>query len=356
MQPTSTSPASLTPTWLGDLSQTAAAEPDWLWRGYLARGAVTLLSSQWKMGKTTLLAILLNRLHHGRPLADLPVGTGKAVVVSEEDAALWAARARQHALGNHVCVLSRPFATRTTPAQWQHLLDHLLDLHHQCGLSLAVIDTLSAFLPGHAENVPALAMEYLTPLHRLTAAGLSVLLLHHTRKGATTAGQAARGTGALGGFVDILMELHWHTTAADDDRRRRLLSWSRYEQTLRQRVLELTPDGLDYVSRGDFAQQEYADSWELLQQVLWSGTQKLTRQEIYQRWPKGERRPSDATLGRWLQRAVAQGQVRCDGTGRRGDPFYYWLPAHEELWASDLEARLYQEEADFLRHIRRSTA
>jgi hypothetical protein len=27
---------------------------DWLWDGYLARGSVTLLTSQWKTGKTTL--------------------------------------------------------------------------------------------------------------------------------------------------------------------------------------------------------------------------------------------------------------------------------------------------------------
>src|SRR5216683_5632648 len=37
-----------------------AADPNvsWLWDGYLARGAVTLLTSLWKAGKTTLIAIL----------------------------------------------------------------------------------------------------------------------------------------------------------------------------------------------------------------------------------------------------------------------------------------------------------
>ena len=33
----------------------------WLWRGYLAHGFLTLLTSQWKTGKTTLLAVLLAR-------------------------------------------------------------------------------------------------------------------------------------------------------------------------------------------------------------------------------------------------------------------------------------------------------
>jgi hypothetical protein len=31
----------------------------WLWQGYLIPGAVTLLTSQWKSGKTTLVSVLL---------------------------------------------------------------------------------------------------------------------------------------------------------------------------------------------------------------------------------------------------------------------------------------------------------
>ena len=45
----------------------------WLWHGYLARGSITLLTSQWKSGKTTLLSILLGRLKTGGDLAGLRV-------------------------------------------------------------------------------------------------------------------------------------------------------------------------------------------------------------------------------------------------------------------------------------------
>src|SRR4051812_30907881 len=50
-----------------------AAEPPtrWLWHGYLAAGKLTLLTSQWKSGKTTLLAVLLARLAEGGNLAGL---------------------------------------------------------------------------------------------------------------------------------------------------------------------------------------------------------------------------------------------------------------------------------------------
>ena len=70
--------------WPSDLGKQDHAGVDWLWRGYLAAGNVTLLTSQWKAGKTTLLALLLDRLRVGGLMAGLPVRAGKAVVVSEE--------------------------------------------------------------------------------------------------------------------------------------------------------------------------------------------------------------------------------------------------------------------------------
>jgi hypothetical protein len=39
----------------------------WLWHGYLLPGSVTLLTSVWKAGKTTLLSVLLARNGRHRP-------------------------------------------------------------------------------------------------------------------------------------------------------------------------------------------------------------------------------------------------------------------------------------------------
>ncbi|MGL4554224.1 MAG: AAA family ATPase, partial [Gemmataceae bacterium] len=82
---------------------------DWLWRGYLRPGAVTLLTGLWKAGKTTLLSVLLSRLKAGGELAGLAVRAGRAVVVSEEPAELWWQRGRGLSLDGHVQWLCRPF-------------------------------------------------------------------------------------------------------------------------------------------------------------------------------------------------------------------------------------------------------
>ena len=56
-----------------DLNAAAQASLPWLWHGFLAPGNITLLTSQWKSGKTTLIAVLLSRLNAGGQLAGLPV-------------------------------------------------------------------------------------------------------------------------------------------------------------------------------------------------------------------------------------------------------------------------------------------
>ena len=41
--------------------------------------------------------------------------------------------------------------------------------------------------------------------------------------------------------------------------------------------------------------------------------------------------PDQGSLCRWLSRAVESGQVCREGSGRRNDPFRYWLPQREEF-------------------------
>ncbi len=343
------SSVSIPALWLDDLEQAAGSRLDWLWPGYLAAGNVTLLTSQWKAGKTTLLSVLLDRMKTGGTLAGLPVRPGKAVVVSEESPSMWLERSRRFDFAGNVCWLCRPFAAKPRPSDWVGLLDQLLALHHQFGLSLVAIDPLAAFLPFRSENDAGEMLAALLPLQRLTTEGLSILLLHHPRKRGGTDGQCARGSGALSGFVDVLLEMHWHGEAASEDRRRRLLAWSRHEQTPRQRLMELTADGRDYIVVEE-AEAESEQPMRLgLWQVLEDARTKLTRAEIVDEWPPEQRKPNAASLWRVLERAVERGELKRDGTGVRHDPFCYWLPSLEERWLTDPVASLLERVAEATR-------
>jgi hypothetical protein len=92
----------------------------WLWQGFLAAANVTLLTSQWKSGKTTLISILLSRLREPGSLAGVPIGplkTGRAVIVSEETRAQWRIRHQKLDL-RHVYFICQPFKGKPSLNEW----------------------------------------------------------------------------------------------------------------------------------------------------------------------------------------------------------------------------------------------
>jgi hypothetical protein len=326
----------------------------WLWQGYLAPGNITLLTSQWKSGKTTLVAALLQHMKAGGALAGLPVRPGNAILLSEEDPALWFERGRRFDYANHIWWLCRPFRGKPSSRQFDELLHELLALHAQTPQHLLVIDALASFLPPGCENNADAIVNFLAALQMLTAAGLAVLILHHPRKQRTGEGRAARGSGALSGAVDILMEMHWVSRPSSTDRRRRLKSWSRHQHTPPRLIIELNEAGTDYTAVDLAESRPKMDSLPLaLRHVLTDASYKLTLQSILDDWPRHERRPNMNLLWRWLSRAVKDGLVLRDGTGHKDDPHRYWLPEREQEWLADPIACMWIENWENYRRAQR---
>jgi hypothetical protein len=328
--------------WAGNLDAVAGADLNWLWTGYLAPHLLTLLTSQWKLGKTTLLSLLLARRVAGGEFAGRPLTAGRTAVVSEEDYSHWRERGRKLDFGDRTWFLCRPFRSKPTHQQWAALIDHLAERHARDGIDLVVIDPLAAFLPGRDENNATLMLEALVPLYRLAALEVAILLLHHPRKGQTAEGQAARGSGALTGFADVLIEMRPYCPDDPDDRRRVLHTFSRFTRAPRRLVIELTADGTDYVAHGDLIDSQFRASWDRLRLVLEGARAKLTLREVLAGWPEGDARPSETTLWRWLSKGVEHGLVRRDGLGRFDSPHRYWLAGIEERWRTDPLSQLWQ--------------
>jgi hypothetical protein len=323
-----------TETW-SDCEHAPDVPIDWIWTGLVAPGQVTLLTGLWKTGKTTLLAHLLSHRHSGTPLLDLAVRPGLTAVVTEEPAALWRPRCRKLGIGPNVCFFHRPFAARPTPAEFAALLAHLLDLKTRRGIDLVVFDPLARFLPIRCENSAEAMQEALEPLRRLTNQGLATLLCHHPSKGHCTPGQAARGSGALPAFADILLELHPFVIGVPADRRRLLFGFSRHEETPPGLLIELNPDGTAYRILPEERSGDFPDYWPLLQMVLSEAPCPLTRAQIRDLWGDDPPRPPMRTLWTWLNTACAENLVARSGTGRANDPFRYWLPARMPAWLAD---------------------
>ncbi|HMF18351.1 MAG TPA: AAA family ATPase [Gemmataceae bacterium] len=310
---------------LDQLESRSSPETNWIWRGYLARGSVTLLTSIGKTGKTTLLAALLSRLRVGGSFAGQDLVAGRAAVVSEEPLQLWQERNEHLDLGKHVYFFCRPYSDAASMPLWHSLIEKLIRLNEKERLDLIVIDPLAEFLPPWSENLATILLQALKPLHRLANAGSAIVLLHHPRKGHPPIGQAARGSGALVGFVDISLEMKCRDQAKIHDRRRRLLGFSRYQATPRDVMLELNAAGTEYLCHGAPDDDEFHHIWPILQELLTKAERKLTRRELLERWPRPENKPNEVTLWRWLERGVEQTLLLKDAGIRRTEPFRYWL-------------------------------
>jgi hypothetical protein len=302
------------------------AHTDWLWDGYLARGNITLLTSMWKAGKTTLFAGVLRALAVGAGFLDRPCAAGQALVVSEESAAIWAARRAAIPVGANARLVSRPFAGRPTVEQWDELIVNAELERERGALDVLVVDTLAAFLPGRSESDPGTLLDMLTPLRRLAAAGAAVLVLHHPRRAASESGSAARGSGALLGFVDVILELSRVGNLGSESCRRKLSGLSRFAETPRELVYEWTPGTAEFRAVPNPLDARYLENWETVHAILKERKTAATHKELLADWPVDKLPPSPRVLYEWLGRAVAAGLAQRLGYGTRAEPFRFQLP------------------------------
>lgn len=214
----------------------------WLWQGYLIPGCVMLLTGLWKTGRTTLITWLLRALDNGGTLATT-VTPGRVLVVSEEHAHIWTIRRDAIGIGDHVDLILRSFNTHPNWRVWEEFTRYVARLVEERGYLLVIFDTWASVNPTWDENDTASTVRALTPLYKITGAGASVLLSHHPRKGDATERQAARGSGALPGFVDVIVELRRFDAWRREDRRRVLTGYSRFAETPTEVVVELTDTG-----------------------------------------------------------------------------------------------------------------
>jgi len=317
----------------------APRQMEWLWHGFVAKGNVTLLTSQWKTGKTTLLAHLLRQMKAGGALAGRAVSQSTALVLTEEAEDVWGLRTYEAPLENFQFIC-QPYAHGARCEDWSATLDVAARLCRERGHSVFAVDAIANFLPGAGDGNAERLMQLLMPLRALTKMNLAVLLLHHPKKGAQAAGQAARGSGALPSFCDINIEMSWYRAKEPGDRRRRLLSFSRYEETPRDLVIELCCDGSGYVVCEGLTGDDFFANWVVLQILFEEAQNPRTRRQLVDQWPADFPKPHEATLYRWLERACDLKRLRRSGSGKRGDPLRYWLPGREVLWANDPLAKL----------------
>jgi hypothetical protein len=187
-----------------------------------------------------------------------------------------------------------------------------------------------------SENDAGEMLRTLLPLRALTDRGMSVLVLHHPRKGPVVPGQAARGSGALSGFADVIIEMSGVSIRRPHDRRGQLRAYSRQAETPPAWVIEWSADGGDYRGLGESVEPSFEQGWPVVKEIFENACGTMTRRQILQEWPTEALRPTMNTLWKWLQRAAKEGLVRKDGAGTKKEPHRYRLPGAEAKWQENI--------------------
>lgn len=252
----------------------------WIWENYIAKGHSTLLSALWKAGKSTLLRHLFITIHNQSEFAGQPTYKSRILVVSEENEGEWLEQKEELDSEeiDHVFIWSRPIRVKPNLKQWVQFIEELTAYVLENKIDLVVIDTLSTFWPIDNENDSAQVLKALVPLYALTENNIAVLLVHHFRKGGGDQAQASRGSGALPGFVDNIIEF----TRKDDGfpNQRILKTYGRFSDVIPQVVIELGSDGV-YKTLGQPWEVSKSARLDKIIEIVVSSKEPLSVKEIF---------------------------------------------------------------------------
>jgi hypothetical protein len=315
------------------LLENVPPEPDWKARGYIATYALTLLAGRPKVGKSTLVFALLAKLVAGEPFAGLETGAAGVLLLSEERRDTIAEKGRILGLvsfppptspsgGNErkpLHVLMRHDAGGTP---WPELVRQAMTYCHQHKLGVLVVDTWDRWtsLRGDSENAAGAVNEALEPLQYAAASGLAVLIVTHQRKSAGEFGDAVRGSNALTGGVDVVVELERPLASfALGAHARVLRAVSRFSSTPEELFLELDELNNGFTPIESPEQVRAASERLRVADAASGGTSKEMAEEVELPEP---------TVRRYLKTLLESGHVERSGSGKRGDP-YRWNRAEE---------------------------
>jgi len=193
---------------------------------------------------------------------------------------------------------------------------------------LIVLDTLSALWPVQNENDAGEVQAALMPLWTLMEQ-CAVLGVHHLKKGDGAEGTGSRGSGALPGFVDTIMELRRHDPTDQKCRKRIITGYGRDDETPGEIVIELDKESNEYRGLGDRHAMKCDEIKRTIRSILPLVRPGMSYDEIKAAWPDDEKFPRKAIILESLAKGADCREWTRDGTGKKASPYRYWLPTDQ---------------------------
>ena len=290
-----------------------AAQPDWCWDGYVARGAITLIGGKPKVGKSTLLFAWMAAVTRGRPMLDTATRPAKVQLLSEERGDTLREKRERWRLTDDVHLLMRHQVRGLT---WPQVVAQAVTYCQEHDIEILVVDTWDkwAGLAGDSENSSGAVLQALAPLMDAAGTGLAVVISAHQRKSLGEYGEAVRGSNALTGAVDVIVELE-RAKPVEGGSARVLRTVSRFDQAPPDELVVVLEEA-GYQARGSLADVHADEQRESVLAAIDAAIEPLAAADVAEAVdiPK-------ATAHDRLGELVAAGKVERSGAGKKGDPF-----------------------------------
>ena len=315
------------------LRRETPAEPVWVWKGYLARAAVTLFVGKPKVGKSTAVMALCEAIvsEDVSEFLGLPVPTAPVVYVAEEGAATL-----HHKLPDtdRLHVLSREGA-HPKPT-WSALVVAATECAVKTGAALVVIDTFAywADLGSEREQDAGAVGAAMAALTAAARKNVAVLLVHHQRKSGGSDGDSVRGSSAIAGAVDVILELERLDAGKDGKApptHRQLVGLGRWPQAAPLLVIDYQPATHSWRVVGQAEDRHGAAEVGLAERLfnlMPDAPPGVTNKDIEAVLGGGG--DQKKAWGTVLRDHIAAGRVVRDGRGVAGDPFRHRKPPPQQ--------------------------
>ena len=303
---------------LTELRASTPPEPEWVWKGYVARRAVTLAAGKPKAGKSTLISALVDALDAGAAtFLGRPITPGPVVYISEEGALTFRAKFARDS--ERVSVVVRENAWPRP--SWADLIHAAVAEAERIGAVLLVIDSYLFWsqLAEGQENDSAATGATLAALITAANAGLAVVLIHHQRKSGGEDGDAVRGSGGIFASVDALLEIERVEHAPANQRK--IITSGRFVSMAPVLVADYDPPTGAWRIVGEVDDRHEADTLAAVRRIVEalpvSGA-GLTERELADTLGEDKRKVSTP-----LRAAVEDQLVAVAGKGVKGSPYRY---------------------------------
>ena len=303
---------------------------EWICKPWLAREAITELDGAPKSaGKTTFALAMCKAILTGGDFLGHPTAKGKVVYLTEESSTSFrAALARagiEESPDFHILFWKEIHGLRDgETSAWAKAVGEAVEYAKAKGAMVVVVDTFAQFakLTGDKENSSGASLEAMLPLQKARDEELAVLVIRHERKGGGPVTESGRGSNAISGAVDIVLQLK-RPEGSHPVTHRKIEALSRYDDTPTELTIALVNGEYRVLGNSDAVAVPLAME-RVLEALGGEEAANLTMKQL-----EAATGLPRTTLQSALERLESEGSVIRSGSGKKNDPIRYERNAAE---------------------------